>query len=333
MNDRVIAVVVSFNPDASAFVKLMEALLPQVACLIVVDNASSSDITEILAPWSERNVELMQMPDNFGIAAAQNIGIERAITLGADFVLLSDQDSVPFPSMVNELLAAISADHAFPVAAVGPVAVDSRTGKASFWVVERTGIPRRLQPPTDSENLPPFISVSFLIASGTLIPVDVIKKIGAMRSNYFIDHVDTEWCFRAKAEGYMLLGVPSSRMEHRLGDEVKRIWFFGFRQVMYHSPLRDYYMFRNTLLMIRDTSMSWVWKIHFLFRLVQFAGYFLIFSEDRCLRFKRMTLGLIHGLNAVRGRFDATVNRCSFLPVSDIEPSSAKVKLHDGISP
>lgn len=322
--ERVIAVVVSYNPDTSHFVKLLEALLPQVAYAVVVDNASLPDMATTLARWADKNVELLQMPENFGIAAAQNAGIERAIKLGADFVLLSDQDSLPSVSMVTELLAAMASTYrdpvAPPVAAVGPATVDSRTGQVSFFVIKRSGIPFRWRPQSDIEKLPPLIEVEFLISSGTLIPIDVIKHIGAMRSNYFIDHVDREWCFRAKAAGYRLLGVPASRLEHQIGDVVKRVWFFGFRQVMYHSPLRDYYMFRNALLMLRGTAMSWPWRIHFLWRLVRFAGYFLVFGGERWLRFQRMTLGLLHALMGVSGRLETKTNRCHVVPVSGIEP-------------
>lgn len=321
---RVIAVVVTYNPDASDLAKLLQALLPQVASVVVVDNASGSDFPSILARWSDQNVELLQMQENFGIATAQNAGIERAMKLGADFVLLSDQDSVPASSMVAELLAAMTSTHADPVAppvaAVGPAIVDGRTGRATFFVIKRSGIPRMWQPPVDIKKRPPLIEVEFLIASGTLIPIEVIKRIGAMRSNYFIDHVDTEWCFRAKAAGYRLLGVPASKLEHRLGDAVKRVWFFGSRQVMFHAPLRDYYMFRNTLQMLRDTPMSWIWKIYFLWRLIQFAGYFLVFAGERWLRFRRMTLGLLHALRGFSGCLETKTNRCRAVPVSGLEP-------------
>jgi len=123
LKERVIAVVVSYNPDINDFVKVFETLLPQVAYAVVVDNASFSDMAVILAHWSGKKIELLRMQENFGIAAAQNLGIERAMTLGADFVLLLDQDSVPSPSMVAELLGAITSaqsDGGMPVAAVGP---------------------------------------------------------------------------------------------------------------------------------------------------------------------------------------------------------------------
>lgn len=320
---RVVAVVVSYNPNANGLVELLEALLSQVAHAVVVDNASLSDVSLVLVRCTSRNVELLQMPENFGIAAAQNAGIERALKLEADFVLLLDQDSIPSASMVSELISAItcaqSKPDAVPVAAVGPAIVDRRTRSAYYFRIDRMGMPGKWTPPINRKQFPQLIEVAVLVASGTLIPIEVIQRIGAMRSNYFINHVDTEWCFRAKAEGYRLLGVPVASLEHQFGDTVKRVWFFGSRQVIYHSPLRNYYDIRNTLLMLRNTAMSWMWKIHFMWRLVR-LGYFLVFGGERWLRFRLMTLGLVHAFKGLSGRLETKTNRCRVVPVSSIEP-------------
>lgn len=314
------AVVVSYNPEPTRLKSLIEVLAPQVERILVVDNASTSDICSLLANLRVDNVSVTALPENLGIAAAQNAGIEEAMRCGATFIYLSDQDSLPSSSMIAELLRVLTAERVGPVAAVGPATIDERTGHTSFFVVERSGLPRRWLPPSDCGQMPKDVGVAFLIASGTLLSVDVIKHIGGMRSRYFIDHVDTEWCFRARAAGYALLGVPDAKLVHRLGDAVKRVWFFRSRQVMYHSPLRDYYMFRNTLLMLRDVPMSWVWRAHLLWRLVQFASYFLVFTEDRTVRLKRMALGLLHGFRDQGGRLEPETCRCSVLPVSPLEP-------------
>ena len=320
---RVVAVVVSYNPNVNGLVELLEALLSQVARTVVVDNASLFDVSSVLVRCISRNVELLQMPENFGIAAAQNAGIERALKLGADFVLLLDQDSIPSASMVSELISAItcaqSKPDALPVAAVGPAIVDRRTHGTYYFRISRMGIPDKWTPPLNRKLFPQLIEVTVLVASGTLIPIDVIQRIGTMRSNYFINHVDTEWCFRAKAEGYRLLGVPNASLEHQFGDAVRQFWFFGTRQVIYHTPLRNYYDVRNTLFMLRDTPMSWIWKTHFMWRLVR-LGYFLIFGRERWSRFRLMTLGMMHAFKGLGGRLETETNRCRVVPVSSIEP-------------
>lgn len=320
----VIAVIVSFNPQKKEFCELLAALLPQVTQAILIDNHSSPGIFSTILPLYFEQLEVVVMPENVGIAAAQNVGIERALAAGADYVFLSDQDSAPPPTLIAELLAAVNFARkdaaALPIAAAGPATVDCRTGHASFLMLENKGSPCRWYPPTDAAPLPAFIEVAFLIASGTLIPACVLKQLGVMRSSYFIDHVDTEWSFRAKNAGYRLLGVPASKLGHRLGDSVSNAWFFGARRVAVHPPLRDYYMFRNTIQMLRDTPMALRWKLYFLWRLVQFAGYFLVFTSDRWQRLKKMLLGLLHALLGVSGRLENDSRHCHPIVASMLEP-------------
>ena len=142
-----------------------------------------------------------------------------------------------------------------------------------------------------------------------------------MRSNYFIDHVDTEWCFRAKSLGYVLIGVNNAYMKHTLGDMVKNIWFFGWRRVAYHSPLRDYYMFRNTLLMNHDVRLTILWRIHLLWRLVKFAFYFLTFTPNRLERLKNMSLGIFHGMSGISGKLNVETKKCIEVHKTSLDPN------------
>ena len=61
-----------------------------------------------------------------------------------------------------------------------------------------------------------------------------------MREEYFIDKVDIEWCFRARASKYQLFGTGRAHMYQRLGDGGIKVWFFGWRDVSSYSPLRVY---------------------------------------------------------------------------------------------
>jgi rhamnosyltransferase len=323
----VIAVVVSFNPEKEFFVQLFDALLPQVAWAIVVDNASSTDVARLLDCATGCNYELLRIAENIGIAAAQNAGLKRAMERGADFALLLDQDSVPSATMVAELLTVIvstrSCTKTPPVAAVGPARVDQRTQLKSFFTVRQTGMLRCWRPDPQSSNaIPLYVETDFLIASGTLIPLEVIRRIGGMRSNYFIDHVDREWCFRAKAAGYRLLGVPRSLIQHRIGDSIKQMKMRSSLKLSWHAPLRNYYLLRNALLMQRDVKVPLPWKIYFFFRLLRYAGGVLLITQRKRQRLHLMLLGVLHGLQGVSGRLDSATNRCARLPPSPLDPAA-----------
>ena len=321
---NLVGIVVTYEPDLISLRKLLKALQSQVNTIVLIDNGSIIDVQSLVSEFCNFSINFVKLHENLGIAYAQNKGIEWARDSNATHVLLMDQDSIPLPNMVSTLKdalihATLDLNNKALVAAVGPSYVDMRSGEKSFFVIERNALPSRWTL-ADNHLNPTYIDATFLISSGMLIKLSVLDHIGGKRSNYFIDHVDTEWSFRAIAKGYRLLGVPAAEMHHTLGDKVKSVWFFGKRQVSYHSPLRDYYMFRNTLLMLRDVKMNLVWRLHFLWRLVQFAGYFLLFTPERRQRLYCMSLGFWHGLNGVSGKVDLQTSDCVSIPVTMLDP-------------
>jgi rhamnosyltransferase len=300
--------------------KSIASLLRQCDSIIVVDNTPSS-LNNITAERPrDSKVKLISLGDNFGIAYAQNIGLEAAINANADFVLIMDQDSIPEQNMVDKLVGALDGKNNSNVIAVGPTYTDPRTKITSRFLVSRLGLPFRYKPKKKSDpNIP--IHVAILISSGTLISIPKLVEIGGMRSNYFIDHVDTEWCFRAASKGFTLLGLQSARMEHSLGDKVKRVWLLYLRAVSHHSPLRDYYMYRNTILMLRDVKIPFFWRCFTAYRLIPFAVYFLLFTGNRLARARSMLLGLKHGFQNRGGKVDLESGTCTPIPKTALDPS------------
>jgi rhamnosyltransferase len=122
-----------------------------------------------------------------------------------------------------------------------------------------------------------------------------------MREELFIDYVDTEWGLRAWREGYRLFGVCNATMRHGLGDRPYR--FFG-RYVPIHSPLRHYYLFRNTVWLYRQGWIPWNWKIatarSAIFKLLFFA----IVPKDRLSQLRMMFRGLWDGWCGRMGRLE-----------------------------
>lgn len=319
---KIVAIVVAFQPDLPCLMEVLRAASPQVHEVVVVDNTPNPN-PNLLAGCSDlKNLHLITLGDNWGIAYAHNIGIEWADSRRADYVLLLDQDSLPTPGMVDKLKAGIELKGAYKlhVVAAGPAYEDVRTGVRSYFMVSRFGFPFRYKP-YRKKDPKALVSVSFLISSGTLISMGALLELGGKRSEYFIDHVDTEWCLRARAKGYQIVGAHDALMYHTLGDEVKKIWLFYMRNVAYHSPLRDYYMFRNTLLMLEDVQMNLIWRLFLLLRLVQFAIYFLIFAKERPQRLRLMILGLYHGLRRIGGRLDPKTGHCTAIPRTKFDPS------------
>lgn len=323
MQNAVFAVVVTFNPVARRFTESLRRLRNAVGLTIVVDNASSVPVEPMIEASGNDAVEVLHLAHNTGVGAGQNAGIERAIALGARFVLLLDQDSAITEGMVDSLLMALHSaepsQDSRPVAAVGPSYVDNE-GRRDFFVPVDALWPRTWRPRTSRDSSSPRpIETSFLLASGTLIPVKVFGEIGGMHSDYFIDHVDREWCFRAVAAGFRLYGVPEAILEHEVGTPLTCA--FGGVRVRYrwHPSLRNYYMFRNALLMVRDTHVPLRWKAYLAVRLLRYAVGTCLLMERRLERATFIAKGIVHGFYNVRGRYDEASGQCSPLPPSSLD--------------
>ncbi|WP_338925710.1 glycosyltransferase family 2 protein [Mycetohabitans endofungorum] len=288
---RVAAIIVTYNPRTDSVARNVALVRAQVDHVIIVDNGSRQDILVSLNALADAgNCSLIALGKNSGIGAAQNQGIGYArqllISSGADlpefrYFLLLDHDSEPSCDMVTRLIRADQAlrSQGVDVGAVGPVIVDSRTTTRGRFVRHgRMGISRI---PCRTEGT---MAVDFLIASGTVIRDDVIDRVGALNEALFIDHVDTEWCLRATACGLKLFAVCDATLEHSLGDDVIRLWFGRWREVFVHSPLRDYYMCRNTVLLLQGTPMTWAWRMFLIGRMVASVVFFCALVPPRRTR-------------------------------------------------
>lgn len=293
----VIGVAVTYRPDEAVIGEVLERAATQVGALTVLDNDSP---TTAGAHWSDRvlvpdGVEVRREPTNIGLGAAYNRAAAIARERGARYLLLLDQDSLLEEGCVDALLRHADRRRSRgPLGAVGPTFVDGRTGERAPFV--RFGFPlnHKLHAP-DGED----VDVDFLISSGSLIPLRAFDAAGAFDEGLFIDSVDMEWCFRAKAAGLQLAGVADARMLHTIGDELVRLP--GGGSMFVHSPLRLYMMTRNRVALWRRPGTPRVWTAQdvprMLFKLTRMTA----FAAPRIRNARAMLRGARDGWQGRQG--------------------------------
>jgi rhamnosyltransferase len=246
----VCAIVVTYHPDPELPGRLRR-ILQQVSALVIVDNGSGEAAVQMLRELAANPlITLVLNLDNLGIARALNIGIQRAVTLGFTWVLLLDQDSCVDGDMVQELFAVWAAyPNRDKLAVIGPGFRDVNKGS-------REG---SHEPRTD-----PWEEVEFVITSGSLIPLAVHAVIGPFREELFIDSVDIDYCFRARAKGFRLIKTRKLIMSHAIGASTQHSVLWMNKWTTNHSPDRRYYIARNDTVMLREYGNYvlglWAWK-------------------------------------------------------------------------
>lgn len=293
----VCTVTVTFNPDTSLLQAQLLAL-PTACEKFIVDNASSAILFEKI--WflakSIPNVHVLRNDSNMGLAAAANHGVQSTSVLRVEpeFVLLLDQDSVPQAGSVETLIGAFRAleRNGQKVGCVGPLLLDPQTGLSHGFHQLTRWRWRRVYPPPSSATP---VRCANLNGSGTLVRIELFRRLRGLDEPLFIDHVDTEWAFRVQAHGYSLWGVPNSMFSHKMGMTSRRIWCMGWRLWPDRSPQRHYYLFRNAIILTRRAYVPLVWKVWAIVKLAVTALVTLILGPKQCEQGTNMVRGLRDG--------------------------------------
>lgn len=291
------AVIIAFNPDRRNVSELIRCLSSVVGHVWLIDNGSRDSIIDSDCLNKMQNVSLVTLEENVGIARAQNIGIERAIAFKAKSLIFFDHDSKVNDELIHTLYNQFSQLNGGEekVAAVGPVFFDPRYLFVYPIIKLNTfGLRKRIVPRLGSH---PF-AASFIISSGTLTSVEVMKDVGFFREDFFIDYVDTEWCFRAMDKGYKLYVVPSAVMEHTIGDgNIK----FLMWKLPVHSPFRRYYRMRNMFYLFRLPYIPLVLKLREFITNNIHQGLIIVASANKVSYLKYWFKSLVDGVKIYFG--------------------------------
>jgi rhamnosyltransferase len=243
----IFAIIVTYNAVGGGLHRLITELTGQVEGIIVVDNGSANAAELSVLYGNVAYIHLLVLEQNMGIAFAQNMGMDFSKKSGAEYLIFFDQDSVIGKRFVLPLKDAfLSLSTAHKVGLVAPVFKDERKGFFYPLIsLNKYGVRRKIIL-ADKEDNP--VPISFAISSGTFTSMAVVADVGDMRSDFFIDYVDIEWCLRAVHAGYSLFAIPGVCMLHSIGD--RSIPFLKWRLAI-HSEWRRYYRIRNGFFLLR----------------------------------------------------------------------------------
>lgn len=294
---KVVAVVVIYQPALAALSTLLQALAAQQTALaqcVIVDNGCDAALRQSLQAGLASSATWLQQAHNLGLASGLNIGIRHALAQQASHVLLFDQDSQPAPDMLGQLLAA---EQRLLAQGIAPAALGPVYRNAGATDIAPVIGPRRFYSERKFKaDFADFIEAGYLITSGQLIRRAALEEIGLMRDDLFIDAIDIEWGLRASACGFKSFAVTSVSMQHQLGDSQTQI---GSRQVSLHSPLRHYYIIRNSLLLLQSADINWRFKCGDLFKTLRRLLLYPLLCPHPWAHIRAMSQGLWHG---IRGR-------------------------------
>lgn len=244
----VAAVLVLFAPHADPSSALRTALRV-VGQVVLVDNAPGGH--PLAAAWrDEPAVSIVVNGNRGGLAGAYNaarVWLDRH-SPGATHIVFIDEDSDA--AVLSAFLADAGVADALTckdTAAAAPAHRDRATGmRAKHLLLSRFGW-REL--PRETLGLQ---QVTFVINSMSVWRTDALRTIGTHNEWLGIDHVDTEYCLRARRHGLAVYLHGEFEFAHSIGERQPYRWLGRTLQSGGHSSARRYLIARSLCRLFRD---------------------------------------------------------------------------------
>lgn len=185
--------------------------------VVLVDNASSDGSAQAVREAFPA-VTVLENEANLGFSEGNNRGIAYALSRGADYVLILNNDTVLRDHRFLALLVAYLEGHP-DVAAVGPLVLypDSElVWSAGGRLRPVLGMCSHLgkgRPARGFSSREPY-EVDYVPGCCMLVSRPALAEVGMLDPEYFLYFEDLDWCFRAARLGYRCVVCPVGAIYH-----------------------------------------------------------------------------------------------------------------------
>ena len=184
---------------------LTDSRLPEIK-LYLVDNASADQTLKVAARYQDRiDISIQANGENLGVAVGNNQGISAALSAGAEWVLLVNNDTIIPEGTLAGLLETATEQglHILTPTIEGTEPVES------VWYAGGTISPYQGMKVRHEKMGSPMVGAPqglrktpYASTCCLLIHRDVINLIGGMDKDYFVYFDDVDFAIRAKAAGF-----------------------------------------------------------------------------------------------------------------------------------
>ena len=199
--------------------------------IIVVDNGSTDGSAEALA--EQDGIRLIRLAENFGPAAARNLGLDSA---RGRYVFFLDSDASITSWALRRLVERMDKDPSIGV--IGCRIVNATTREIDQWIYAEG---------QKSYSRREFDTYSFS-AAGALVRAEALAKAGQFWDELFIYNEETDLSIRIIKAGYRIIYSPVAQVYHNPSNSGRVVpagyWFYQARNQIwiffryYPFPLR-----------------------------------------------------------------------------------------------
>jgi GT2 family glycosyltransferase len=222
--------------------------------VIIVDNGSSDNSLEELRKLRSKKfkIEVLAAIANLGFAGGNNFGMKYALSHGADYIMILNNDTLVHQNLLNNLLNEITKDDKTGI--VSPKIYFAKgfefhkkykkneLGKVIWYAGGKIdwnnvyGINIGVDE-VDKGQFEKIKEIDFATGACLLIKANTVKQVGMFDEKYFMYLEDADLSQRIKKRGWKIIYVPTAVLWHKVAQSS------GIG-----SDLNDYFISRNRLL-------------------------------------------------------------------------------------
>ena len=290
--------------DTLAALRSLTSMTPQPDLIICVDNGSPAEHVSELRMGAPEGTVMIELAENTGVAAANNVGMECALAQDVDWTLLLNNDATVDPNCLKRCVAEAAAGER--IAVLGPAVTFADRpdllwfagGEVSDWFA----FPRHRALRRPAATLPATSDTGYVSTCCALVSSAAWRSVGPFRADYFMYYDETEWCQRARAAGWRCRYLGEVLCVHAVSASGGRRGSLGLSENM------AYYLARNPLRFALETEGA----VRRTSRVVGLLTVYAAFNAWRILQSRKHTIAraYVQGLvDAVRGQMGPRPSR------------------------
>lgn len=230
----------------------LEALAYPSFKILVIDNCSPDGSGQMLKN-TMKNHEVVITGDNLGYAGGNNIGINRAIERDADYVWILNPDIRVEPESLSILIESMEKN--LSIGAIGPRICDRDNRKKIFSdggqiAPEEGYLTYHKNIGKDADTIASRginLDVGYVNGSAILLRADALKNIGGFREELFLYFEETDWCMRARNQGWSVAIDTNALVYHQMSRQGFRQYFYMTRNHIWLSKINGNRYYGETI--------------------------------------------------------------------------------------
>lgn len=242
--------------------------------IYIVDNNSTDDTLSFIQKYqSELRICIISCKTNNGFAKGNNIGIQKAMDEGCDFVFILNPDMQLQEKCLNILIERIVSDEKIGV--IGPIVL---LGDNPDNIIQVYGVQAnfRTQKKVDrfstkklTDKIPAENFVDFVLGGAMLIRCSILKIIGLFEEDYFMYNDEIDIAYRIKQAGFRTLCMRDAVVRHfhdfskhnKTGYNLMYYYIMRNRYLYFKKFKLYYYLVLSLIVEIINIPLKIIWSI------------------------------------------------------------------------